>query len=146
MSDSHAMWDGQPFEYWVRTLRDAEDDVRWKAVDALRHIGPPSETVELFIAALSDPCWQVRALAAHALYDMAHEEELSYLVCKFVLHLARTLSDESPEVALNAAYTLELLGPNARAALPLLRKMAANRDDRIRRAANDAMISIESLH
>jgi HEAT repeat protein len=129
------------FEHWVQALHGPEDEARSAAVDALRHMGSASETIDLFIEALSDRYWRVRALAAHALYDMAHDETLVSLLCKSVSPLANALADESLDVALNATYTLELLGPRASAALPQLREAAEHDDERLRRAASDAISS-----
>lgn len=142
MNDSRLIWEGNPVEYWVQELRSPEDESRWAAVNALRHIGHPSKTISLFIDALSDSYWRVRALAAHSLYDMAHEEALIPMLCQAISPLGKALSDESPEVALNAAYALELLGPRASAVLPQLREAAGHADDRLRRAASDAISTI----
>jgi HEAT repeat protein len=142
MTNSYALWDGKPIEYWVRALHDPEDEARWAAVDALRHIAHPSQTIGLFIGALGDRYWRVRALAAHSLYDMAHQEELITLLREAVSPLAKALSDEFPDVGLNAAYALELLGPRAGAALPQLREAAGYSDDRLRHAASDAISRI----
>ena len=135
-------WKYQSIEYWIQGLRDPEDEARWAAVDALRHIGHPSQTTSMFVEALSDSYWRVRALAAHSLYDMAHNEALIPMLYQAISPLSKALSDVSPEVALNAAYALELLGPRASAALPQLREAAGHDDDRLRRAASDAISSI----
>jgi HEAT repeat protein len=136
-------WNGQPLSYWLDALGAADGEKRWQAVDALRHIADPMETVPLFIAALQhDSFWRTRALAAHALYDMAFDAELRPLLHPVALQIAGALKDESPHVRLNAAFALETLGPGAKEAIPALREAADNGDDELRRAANAALVGI----
>jgi HEAT repeat protein len=142
MENTGVLWDGQPLEYWLRTLHDPDDEARWRAIDALRHIAHPSQTIALFTVALNDRYWRARALAAHALYDLAHEDEMVPLLLQAVIPLANALLDVSTDVGLNAAYTLELLGSTAAAALPQLREAAKLGDDQLRKAASDAISNI----
>jgi HEAT repeat protein len=133
------LWDGQPLEYWVQTLQEGDDEARCRAIDALRHIADPSQSVTLFIGALNDRYWRARALAAHALFDLAFDEEFVPLLLPVVIPLADALSDECSDVSLNAAYTLELLGPAATAAIPQLREAAMLGGDELRKAAAAAI-------
>jgi len=142
MNTLQSTWKGKPFEYWVRELRSPENESRWTAVDALRHIGSPSHTITLFTNVLNDSYWRVRALAAHSLYDMAHEDALVPMLCQAISPLGEALSDESPEVVLNVAYTLELLGPGASAVLSQLQNAANHADDRVKLAVANAISSI----
>jgi HEAT repeat protein len=139
------LWDGLPMGYWVQALGDPDDETRWRAVDALRHIGDPSETIPLFVGTLKDRYWRARALAAHALFDMAFDEELVPLLSEAVIPLANVLSDESLDVALNAANTLEVLGPRARAALPQLEHVVESPQlgrEEVRQVASSAILKI----
>jgi HEAT repeat protein len=125
-----------------RALNDPDSEARWAAIDSLRHVGHPSQTVHIFIASLCDSSWLVRALAAHALYDVIHDGELGALLDHAVEPLAMALRDEATEVGLNAAYALELLGPRASAVLPRLREVANASADPLRQAVIDAIRSI----
>ena|GEM_PF-6401473 len=81
-------------------------------------------------------------MAAHSLYDMAHEDALVPMLCQAISPLGEALSDESPEVVLNVAYTLELLGPGASAVLSQLQNAANHADDRVKLAVANAISSI----
>jgi HEAT repeat protein len=142
MENTDPLWEGRPLEYWVEALHHPDGETRWTAIDALRHLAHPSEAVPLLTEALTDRYWRVRALAAHALYDMAHEKSTAQLLLQAVIPLGNVLSDESSDVGLNAAYALELLGAGARAALPQLREAAKLGNDQLRKAASDAIIKI----
>ena len=105
--------------------------------------GNPLEAIKLCVAAMRrDPYWRARALAAHALYDMAWEGELRPILYAAIPELAEALRDESNEVRLNAVYTLELLASGASTAIPALREAAEDADDEFRRAAKDALAAI----
>jgi HEAT repeat protein len=73
---------------------------------------------------------------------MACEEEYAPMLSEAVIPLADVLTDEYSEVAFEAAYTLELLGPAAQAALPRLRQVAESGDDALRTAASNAIGSM----
>ncbi len=136
-------WDGHAESHWIERLDHPDGEVRWRAIDALRHIARPEQTVPLFVAALrGDRDWHVRALAAHAVYDLAFEEHHWPILRGAIIPLAEALEDESLDVALNAAYALELLGPIASAAIPALRRAIGRGDDRLRAAARDALAAV----
>jgi len=73
---------------------------------------------------------------------LAFDKEFVPLLLKAVIPLANALSDESPDVNLNAAYTLELLGSAAAAALPQLLEAVTLGDDELRKAASGAILKI----
>jgi hypothetical protein len=58
--------------------------------------------------------------------------------------LCLALTDESPNVRIQAALGLMGLGPDAASALPALRDAAGDADERVRRAAEAAIELIES--
>jgi HEAT repeat protein len=93
MEHTNNLWKGRPLEYWIETLQDPDDEARWGAIDALRHIADPSQSIPLFVRFLSDRYWRARALAVHALYDMAFEVEFVSLLSQAVTPLANALSD-----------------------------------------------------
>jgi HEAT repeat protein len=139
------LWDGFPLEYWVAELHHPDGEARWRSIDALRHIADPSVAVPLFVSVLKDPYWRARALAVHSLYDLAFEEEFVPLLSRAVIPLACALTDASSEIRLEAARTLELLGPTARAALPKLEAAAKGGDDELGSAASDAILTISGI-
>ncbi len=143
MADDAFLWNGHAASHWIEMLDHADGEVRWQAIDVLRHIAMPEQTVPLFATALRrDSYWRVRALAAHAVYDLAFEEDLRHLLREAVIPLAGALKDESPDVALNAAYALGMLGSAASSAIPDLRQALDRGDDRLRSAARDALTAI----
>jgi HEAT repeat protein len=143
MMDSPTTWDGKDLAYWLEMLRVGDDETRWNAIDVIRHIADPSQSVNIFVQALlSDTYWRARALAAHALYALSFDKEFTELLSTAVDALANSLTDESPHVALSAAYTLERLGSAAQAALPQLRAAAKSGPHEVRNAAANAILEI----
>ncbi len=146
MADTATLWDGQPAARWIERLDDPDGHVRWQAVDALRHIAEPALAVPLFVGILrrgDDGGWRARALAAHALYDMAFEAECRPLLRPAVGALAEALDDPCLDVAHQAAWILELLGPAAAAAGPALRRAIDRGDEELSAAARGALAAIE---
>jgi HEAT repeat protein len=142
MEHTDNVWKGRPLVYWIEALEDPDDEARWGAIDALRHIAHPSQTIPRFVRSLSDRYWRARALAVHALYDMAFEVEFVSLLSQAVTPLANALSDSCSDICLEAARTLELLGPAAQAALPQLQEAAKRGDDELRNAASEAILRV----
>jgi HEAT repeat protein len=142
MEHTDNLWKGRPLEYWIETLQDPDDEARWGAIDALRHISDPSQSIPLFVRFLSDRYWRARALAVHALYDMAFEVEFVSLLSQAVTPLANALSDSYSYICQEAARTLELLGPVAQAALPQLQEAVKRGDDELRNAASEAILRV----
>jgi HEAT repeat protein len=143
MEDDSLLWDGKPALHWIENLLHPDGDQRLRAVDALRHIARPSQTVPSFLRVLEDRDWRVRALAVHSFYDMAHDEGVLELLTEAIPALTTALSDECEEVRLNAVYTLELLGPRAKAALPRLSEVFESGNDRLRQATSDAILALK---
>lgn len=51
---------------------DRDDETRWEAVDVIRHICEPASSVPLLLDSLANDRYpRARALAAHALFDLA---------------------------------------------------------------------------
>jgi HEAT repeat protein len=143
MADEADLWNGHAASHWIEMLDHPAGEVRWQAIDALRHIARPEQTVPLFAMALRrDSYWRVRALAVHAVYDLAFEEDLRPILRQAVIPLADALWDKSSHVSLHAAHALELLGSAALAAIPALREAIYQGDDELRAAAHDALVAI----
>jgi HEAT repeat protein len=72
MSTELPTFNGQPADHWIRARLQGDDEVRWEAVDAIRHLCSPDISIPLFLDTLrNDGYWRARALAAHALFDLA---------------------------------------------------------------------------
>ncbi len=142
MGNTDPLWNGQPTSHWVEMLQHPDGEIRWQAIDALRHNLPPIDTIPLFIEALRDNYWRTRALAAHALYDLAFDKSLHLLLKQTVIPLVDALEDDSPQVRLNSVHTLELLGPEAKVAVPALNMIIEHGEEELRQAATDAIVAI----
>jgi HEAT repeat protein len=140
--ESPTTWDGKDLPYWLGVLRAGDDEARWNAIDVIRHIAEPSQSVSIFVESLSDPYWRARALAAHALYDLSFDKEFVGLLSIAIEALASSLTDESPHVAQSAAYALGRLGSTAHSVLPQLRAAALSGPYDVRKAATDAISKI----
>lgn len=103
--------DNPGVRYWSALALAAREDLSHTARQKLRE-------------ALQDPSMAARIEAAHALARHGHiDTALPVLVA--------ALEDDSLDVTLHAARTIELLGPAARGAIPAMRRVAA-RAERIR--------------
>jgi len=61
-----------PVEYWFNLRMQGNDEERWNAVDAIRHVCEPTISVPLMLDTIkTDSYSRARGLAAHALYDLA---------------------------------------------------------------------------
>lgn len=128
---------------WARVLReDADDEGRWRALDALRHVGKAEETINPFLEALEDRYWRVRALAAHALYDLILDEDGLVKRAEVIESLTSALGDQCLEVSCIAAYALGALGPAALSSTPRLRQVAEEDPARLREAAAEALSAV----
>ena len=58
LDDSGELWDGLPLGYWIQALEDPEDEARWRAIDALRHIAHPSQTISLGVPDIHYSGWR----------------------------------------------------------------------------------------
>ena len=52
MADDADLWNGHAASRWIEMLDHPNGEVRWQAIDALRHIERPEQTVPLFAIAL----------------------------------------------------------------------------------------------
>lgn len=126
MSDPvELIWNKRPLTYWLNAIHDSDGETRWEAVDALRHLLNPSQSIPILIDIVeNEPYWRARALAAHALFDIGAypptRPSLDPFLNRLVPALASALSDDSIWVQLSVAEALETLGRDAAAALPHL--------------------------
>jgi hypothetical protein len=101
---------GKALDHWLCLRISGEDEARWEAIDAIRHICRPDVSIPLFLDTLhNDSYWRARALAAHALYDLAFESEYRPRLLEILPSLRNALVDSSIEVRENVNNLLELL-------------------------------------
>jgi hypothetical protein len=125
MAGDKTEFHGYSEEHWFVTRTTGDDERRWEAVDAIRHICSPSVSIPLLIETLrTDSYWRARALAAHALCDLAYDANSRKLLNPAVEPLIQAMGDESRDVCEQSIATLGLLGQDAAAAIPTLRKIA----------------------
>ncbi len=67
----------RPVDEWLQALQSADADVRWEAVDAIRHVMdfPDNASVLLEVSQFDDD-HRCRGLALHGLCDYLHNEIL----------------------------------------------------------------------
>ena len=136
---------GHSADHWLRVRTTGDDEARWEAIDAIRHICVPTVSMPLFLDTLAnDSYWRSRALAAHAIYDLAWESEFQPLVAGSMPALIKALEDASSEVLEQIIVTLELLRSAAAPALESLRRIAAGEDTKLASLANAAVQAIDS--
>jgi len=101
---------GQPASHWLRLVTTGSDDERWEAVDAIRHICGPERSIPVFLDVLSkDRFWKARALAAHALFDMAWDVESRATLREFASRITSLPPDPIADVREQLAEALSVL-------------------------------------
>jgi hypothetical protein len=143
MSESDLLWNKQPLSYWLNALESADNEMRWMAVDALRHIEHPTRSLPIFLRVLKQDSFHLaRGLAAHAIYDMTYDEEFISLVRGVLFPLKAALFDPSINVSVEIINTLEMLGEAAFPALSQLELLAKSENKEVRKAATGAILTI----
>lgn len=128
-------YEGQPLEFWVAALRNADPRVREQAVEVVARAAPRSpRTVDMLLDVLE-------AESDTNLYVVIAETlgELGPVAEPAVQRLAQLLTDDHREVREAAATALGMIGPPAAPAAPVL--AAALRDccHDVRAAAAEAL-------
>jgi hypothetical protein len=88
---------GRDTEHWLSARLSGDDDTRWEAIDAIRHLCGPDTSVPLLLdTLLNDHYGRARGLAAHALYDLAVDsaEEVNWAEIMPRLQIAANDPDE----------------------------------------------------
>lgn len=124
----------------AKALADMDGNVRLAAVDSLRGFGPAARAAlpALMETAKNDKVRQNREKACWALVAVDIKGEKS-----FVPVVVELLTEKDAEFVAAAVYLAGQLGPDARDALPHLRRLAA-RNDYTAAAAREAMRKIEA--
>jgi HEAT repeat protein len=125
-------------EAMIKSLNDANAEVRYTAVDVLRRYGPQAKpAVPALIVALADSDNHVRMGSAYALAAVGPD------AASAVPALQVALDDASKEVRLGAAHALGAMGKEAAPSLPALRTLLEQHDSDIRIEAAKAIRRIE---
>lgn len=110
-----------PTSYWLDRLRSPDDETRWEAVDAIRHVMESPGSVRILLnVAECDAYWRSRALALHGICDYLYSEQSNpdagTEICKMSVALeadsrisAIAENDENEVVRGNAEELLRLL-------------------------------------
>lgn len=102
---------GKALDEWLRVRCCGDDDTRWEAIDAVRHICAPDDSIPLLLDTLrNDTYWRARALAAHALYDLSFDSKFRQRLMETVPFVRDALTDSSVEVREQVNELLESLG------------------------------------
>jgi HEAT repeat protein len=109
---------------------------RWEAIRTLGKIGPPAHEAGPALAiALNDPDELVREHAAESLGEIK--------LTQATQALTRALADPAPRVRRDAVRSLGQLGRDAKSAVPEIKKLLDDKDDKVRDAAKTALRRIE---
>lgn len=122
-------WEGGPtfngkhIQQWMHLRTSGDDETRWEAMDAIRHLCKPVDSVPPFIDTLrTDEDWRARALAAHALFDLAidpHGDRSRLSINSASLRTC--LSDSSPDIRDELTAIMRILDSEDRES-PLTRR------------------------
>lgn len=112
----------KPISHWLEALQSPDDDVRWEAVDAIRHVMEfPANLDVLLEVSQRDIDHRCRGLALHAFCDYLHNELLDpdagtetrdALLTRGADHIAAAIAQNDPDEGVRdqAAELLRLLG------------------------------------
>lgn len=112
----------KPIARWLEALQSSDDDIRWEAVDAIRHVMEfPGNLDVLLEVSQRDIDHRCRGLALHAFCDYLHNELLDpdagtetrdALLARGADHIAAAIArdDSGDGVRGQAAEMLRLLG------------------------------------
>ena len=103
-------FNGRDIAHWLGVRLSGEDEARWEAVDAIRHLCGPETSVPLLLdTLLKDQYWRARCLAAHALFDLAMDREEEVNWTDLMPQLQSAALDPSEEVRGQIAELLTVL-------------------------------------
>ena len=101
---------GHAAEYWFRKRLGGGDEERWEAIDAIRHSCASQDSVPLFLDTLqNDSYWRARALAAHALYDLAFDASEVPRLIEAMPQILAAANDSSTDVREQIKQLMEVL-------------------------------------
>ncbi len=128
------LFQGKPASFWIKALKDRDEQYRQQAVKALGAIGEEDRTmIPFLIAALSDRSGLVSGQASAELAGMGKE---------VVPSLLRALKDAKNSTRIQILYTLSQMGPDASAAVPALTELLKRSESSDRIAATVVLAKI----
>lgn len=113
-----------------RLAGHAEPEVRVEAMRTLGHIAPDTESVEVCLAAMDDPAWPTRALAARSLGRLGDPRAIT--------RLERAMGDTAYWVRHHAGQALAQLGEPGQQAL---RRLLTNANPFVRDMATEMLFT-----
>ncbi|HET6883430.1 MAG TPA: HEAT repeat domain-containing protein [Pirellulales bacterium] len=125
----------------IKSLTSDEDSIRASAIYALGKIGPAAKAAEPELRKLLASDDEFASFAAMWALVRINPKDAK-LVATAVPQLIKALSDERPVLRIESASTLGELGAAAKAALPELKKLAADADPAVSAAAKRAIDEI----
>lgn len=129
MESKEPSYNGYPLDHWVQVRNSDDEETRWKAVDAIRHLCAPNESMPLFLETLAnDSYWRARSLAMNAICDLAYEDKYKSVVLAAIPTCIKALQDESREVRYEAVMVLKLIGNQATESLESLECIVRQED------------------
>jgi hypothetical protein len=101
---------GRDIEHWIGARSSGDDETRWEAIDAIRHLCEPETSVPLLLdTLLNDRYSGARGLAAHALFDLAIDRAEGVNWTEMMPHLLSAANDPSEGVREQVAEILDVL-------------------------------------
>lgn len=145
MSGEQSLFKMKPASYWLDARTKGDEEMRWEAIDAIRHLCPPKQSIPLFIDTLThDRYWRSRGLAAHAIFDLACGPKADPEVVAHLSSIIEFLEDDSRDVRRQIVEALKFVGSPAVASLKSLKSIARSDDTELASLARDAIDAIES--
>lgn len=128
----------------IKALEDQDEDVRLRAVSALGKLGEAARDAgpALVRALGSDPTSDVRFWAAVALRKSVGAEDPAALK-PLIKPLIKALTDWDSSVRCAVARALAKIGPEAKRAIPALKKLLSDETFSVRREAAAAIAAIK---
>lgn len=143
-----ASYHRDPCSWCIKELRNSDPTIRCNAADILRGLAwDVVDAIPALIEGCRDPEEQVRAYCAHALVDIGfavHHRVPSALpsLIRAVPVLTELLAEASLDVRSLAACALKEIGPDAKAAVPALRRLLDDPNPDMREYAKSPMAAI----
>lgn len=118
------------------TLLDKVEEVQLNTCETLQEIGPGAEVVlDELIQAASDSDWGVRYRVVYVLHNLDSND-------KVISTLGVLLDDSHPMVRFASCHGLGIIGPGAKATLPILRERLNDDDKSVRIIAAGAIAAM----
>ncbi len=99
----------QPDDFWFAARIGDNDEMRWMAIDAIRHNCSPEVSLPLFLDTLQNDSYDyARGLAAHAIFDLVIDRMIKLRPHEEMPILLAALQDPSKSVREQVAQIIAL--------------------------------------